>query len=56
MSPMIRAALVSVLFIGFVVSVQPNEAQLLEQKDLKLAEEAALLEQQQIAKTAGFLT
>jgi hypothetical protein len=56
MSPMIRAALVSVLFIGFVVSIQPNQAQLLEQKELKLAEEAALVEQQKIAKAAGFLS
>ena len=46
----------SILFIGFVVSVQPNEAQLLAQKEIKLAEEAALLEQQQIAKAAGFLS
>lgn len=56
MSPMIRAAFVSILFIGFVVSVQPNEAQLLAQKEIKLAEEAALLEQQKIAKAAGFLS
>lgn len=56
MSPMIRAALVSVLFIGFVVSIQPNQVQLLEQKELKLAEEAALVEQQKIAKAAGFLS
>jgi flagellar biosynthesis GTPase FlhF len=47
---------VSILFIGFVVSVQPNKAQLLAQKEIKLAEEAALLEQQQIAKAAGFLS
>jgi hypothetical protein len=47
MSPMIRGALVSILFIGsFVVSGQSNEAQLLVQKEIKLAEEAALLEQQ----------
>jgi hypothetical protein len=61
MSPMIRGALVSILLIGFVVSVQPNEAQLLAEKEIKLAEEAALeesalLEQQQIAKAAGFLS
>ena len=56
MSPMIRGAFVAILFIGFVVSLQPNEAQLLEKKELRLAEEAALLEQQQIAKAAGFLS
>lgn len=56
MSPTIRAAFVSILFIGFVVSVQPNEAQLLAQKEIKLAEETALLEQQKIAKAAGFLS
>ena len=56
MSPMIRGAFVSILFIGFVVSVQPNEAQLLAKKEIKLAEEAALLEQQKIAKAAGFLS
>ena len=56
MSPMIRAAFVSMLFIGFVLSVQPNEAQILEKKELRLASEAALLEQQQAAKAAGFLS
>ncbi len=56
MSPMIRAAFVSMLFIGFVLSVQPNEAQILEKKELRLASEAALLEQQQTAKAAGFLS
>ncbi|MDB2501430.1 hypothetical protein N9X03_02950 [Planktomarina temperata] len=61
MSPMIRGAFVSILFIGFVVSVQPNEAQLLERKELRLAEEAALeeaalLEQKKVAKAAGFLS
>lgn len=56
MSPMIRAAFVSMLFIGFVLSVQPNEAQILEKKELRLAAEAALLEQQQTAKAAGFLS
>jgi len=56
MSPIIRAAFVSMLFIGFVVSVQPNEAQILEKKELRLAAEAALLEQQQTAKAAGFLS
>jgi|TARA_B110000908_G_scaffold166289_1_gene217150 hypothetical protein len=44
------------LFIGFVLSVQPNEAQILEKKELRLASEAALLEQQQTAKAAGFLS
>jgi hypothetical protein len=56
MSPMIRATFVSVLFVGFVVSLQPNEAQLLKQKELKLAEEAAVKEQQQIAEAAGFIS
>ena len=56
MSPMIRAAFVSMLFIGFVLSVQPNEAQILKKKELRLASEAALLEQQQTAKAAGFLS
>ena len=56
MSPMIRGAFVSILCIGFVVSLQPSKAQLREQEELRLAGEAALVEQQQIAETAGFLS